>query len=130
MSACFALLERHKYSTQMFIPMFTTSSPAKYLIIVALNDPSTDKPDLSTLKAFVGDSTQGINYKCGCWHHPIVVFTHDSETKYVDFTCVVYERGEDQIVDSEDTEEVWYVGDDAERKMDIKVFGLRLKSKL
>ncbi|KAI8854422.1 ureidoglycolate hydrolase-domain-containing protein [Chytridium lagenaria] len=41
------LLERHKHSTQMFIPMTNSSSNSAqcYLLIVATNDPITDKPD-------------------------------------------------------------------------------------
>ena len=50
------LLERHPYSSQTFIPM---NAKKRYLVIVALGD---DKPDLSTLKAFIANNNQGINY--------------------------------------------------------------------
>jgi allantoicase len=58
-----------------------------YLVIVALNG-ADDKPDMSTLKAFVAKSTQGISYRQGVWHHPMVVLEHEA-----DFAVVVHESG-------------------------------------
>jgi allantoicase len=80
------LLERHPYSTQAFIPM-TDGQVRAYLVIVALNG-ADDKPDMSTLKAFVAKSTQGISYRQGVWHHPMVVLEHEA-----DFAVVVHESG-------------------------------------
>ena len=96
------LLERHPKSTQMFIPMSNVMD-SKYLVIVCLNDKESDKPDLNTLKAFVADSKQGINYHVGMWHHPIIGLPlHGS----IDFACLVYETG-----DKDDCEEVFYAED-------------------
>jgi ureidoglycolate lyase len=52
------ILEKHPYSSQMFIPF---SSALKYLVIVALD--KNDQPDLSTLTAFISDTSVGFNYK-------------------------------------------------------------------
>lgn len=57
------LLERHKYSTQMFIPM--TDKPSGYLVACCKNDPTTDTPDFSTLRVFLGNSKQAFNYHPG-----------------------------------------------------------------
>lgn len=80
------LLERHPYSSQAFIPM-TDGKTRGYLVIVALNG-KDDKPDMSTLKAFIATTKQGINYGPGVWHHPMVVLEHEA-----DFACIVHESG-------------------------------------
>jgi len=64
------LLERHLFSSQLFLPC-RSANDAHYLVIVCLNN-SVDKPDLRTLKAFIATSNQGINYHPGVWHHPMV----------------------------------------------------------
>lgn len=76
-----ALLEKHEASTQVFVPM----NGSRYLVIVALGD---SEPDLSTLAAFVATGAQGITYRPGVWHHPMVAL--DRET---DFFCLVFEDG-------------------------------------
>jgi ureidoglycolate lyase len=73
-------LERHSHSTQGFLPMNAT----RYVIIVAQNDPNTDQPDLSTLKAFVVAGNQSITYFPGTWHHPMIAL----ETRIGMYMCV------------------------------------------
>lgn len=89
------LLERHPYSSQAFIPMSDKHFKG-YLVIVALNG-KDDRPDMSTLKAFIASSTQGINYRQGVWHHPMVVLGHPC-----DFTVLVHESG----ISQDDCQEV------------------------
>ncbi len=96
------LLERHQYSSQMFIPM-TSNEKAAYLVVVALNDPVEDKPDMSTFKVFYGTSLQAFNYNAGVWHHPMI-----SLYSQVDFVCLVFERNKDQVLDNEDCEEIFF----------------------
>jgi len=79
------LLEKHPYSTQMFIPM---TAERRYLVIVAQGG---DVPDISTLKCFVANKGQAITYHPGIWHHPMVAL--DKETT---FCCFVYEDGSDK----------------------------------
>lgn len=76
-----SLLEKHPGSTQAFIPM----NARRYLVVVALGG---DAPDLSTLRAFEALGTQGITYRPGVWHHPMIAL--DAPT---DFTCLVWEDG-------------------------------------
>lgn len=86
-----ALLEKHPCSTQLFIPM----NASRYVVLVALG---ADRPDLSTLSAFVAEGPQGISYGPGVWHHPML--TIDSQTDFVVFVhedgtpedCVVVDR--------------------------------------
>lgn len=75
------LLEKHPASTQIFVPM----QAERYLVIVARGG---DRPDLSTLGAFMASGTQGISYHPGVWHHPLVAL--DGETH---FACFVFEDG-------------------------------------
>jgi allantoicase len=77
------LLERHLFSTQVFLPRKDT----RYLAIVAQNG-KDDKPDLSTLRAFIAEKGQGITYFPGTWHHPIACLDFD-----LSFNCMVYEDG-------------------------------------
>lgn len=76
------LLERHAKSTQVFIPM---AGAGRYLVIVAKGG---SRPDLSTLAAFVVEGAQGISYRPGVWHHPMIALGTSA-----DMACLVYEDG-------------------------------------
>jgi len=76
-----ALLEKHPLSTQVFVPM----NARRYLVLVALGG---DAPDLSTARAFVAGATQGVSYRPGVWHHPMIALDAP-----IDFTCLVWEDG-------------------------------------
>jgi len=76
------LLEKHQFSTQVFMPM---TSNAKFLVIVCLGE---TEPDLSTLMCFQAGSGQGISYRPGVWHYPMTALD-----ERVDFACLVCEDG-------------------------------------
>lgn len=78
-----ALLEKHPASTQVFLPM----SARRFLVVVALGL-GDDRPDLSTLAAFVAEGPQGISYHPGVWHHPMIALDAPA-----DFACLVWEDG-------------------------------------
>ena len=59
-----AKLERHPLGSQAFLPFGTL----RFLVIVAAG---TESPDLASLRAFVTDGAQGINYRPGVWHAPM-----------------------------------------------------------
>ena len=75
------LLERHPASTQAFVPMNAT----RFLVVVATGGA---RPDPSTLAAFVATGVQGITYRPGVWHHPLIALD-----QVTDFACVVWEDG-------------------------------------
>jgi ureidoglycolate lyase len=75
------LLERHEFSTQIFVPM----QSGRYITIVAQGG---DTPDEKTIAAFVMDGPQGISYYPGTWHYPMTVLDHP-----LDMFCLVYEDG-------------------------------------
>lgn len=74
-----SMLERHPIGSQAFIPM----QGQRFLVIVApsLN---ADEPDLSELKAFITDGSQGVNYRAGTWHHPLLTLESPSDFAVVD----------------------------------------------
>jgi ureidoglycolate lyase len=76
------LLERHPYSTQVFLPMH---QDAKFLVIVSLGQ---DLPDLASLRAFIVTGAQGISYKPGVWHYPMTALEQP-----IDFSCLIWEDG-------------------------------------
>ena len=76
------LLEKHPYSTQVFIPM---NGVTRYLLIVALGD---EQPDLNQLGVFIATGHQGVSYRPGVWHHPLIALDRLS-----DFSCLVWEDG-------------------------------------
>lgn len=61
------MLERHRYSTQSFVPM---GAGIKYLVVVTEGD---DAPDLNRLRGFVASDKQGVCYAPGMWHAPMAV---------------------------------------------------------
>lgn len=86
-----SMLERHPKGSQAFIPM----QGQPFLIVVA---PNLDehKPDLSKIKAFITDGSQGVNYQIGTWHHPLLTLESPSDFAVVDRigtepNCDIYE---------------------------------------
>ena len=73
------LLERHPWGSQAFIGM----QGQKFLVVVA---PALDDtcPDLSQLQAFITDGGQGVNYRAGTWHHPLLSLEAPSDFVVVD----------------------------------------------
>ncbi|MBS61516.1 ureidoglycolate lyase [Salinisphaera sp.] len=59
------LMERHPLSSQAFVPV----DGQRYIVVVA---PAGDAPTPESLRAFVATGAQGINYRRGVWHHPMI----------------------------------------------------------
>ncbi|KAI0775697.1 allantoicase [Trametes elegans] len=98
------VLERHPHTNQAFIPMggggavvgdALEEPGTSYLVIVAQNG-ENDRPDLSTLRAFVASAGQGVVYNTGIWHHPMAALY-----KTMDFTCVETQIGNGDKLDCE-----------------------------
>ncbi|KAI8603222.1 Allantoicase [Dissophora ornata] len=92
------LLERHPYSSQMFVPMGGDGNGG-FVVVVAKDRLSDGMPDMTTLKAFMVKNSQGINYKPNVWHHPMVV-----TGRPVTFLTITHESG----VGKDDCEEYWF----------------------
>lgn len=70
-------LERHPLGSQAFIPMHGE----RFLIVVA---PAGDVIDPSTVRAFITDGRQGVNYRAGTWHAVHSVLDRQGEFLVVD----------------------------------------------
>ena len=86
-----SMLERHPNGSQAFIPM----QGQKFLVVVA-RSLNADEPDLSQLKAFITNGTQGVNYRAGTWHHPLLTLENPSDFAVIDrigsgHNCNVFE---------------------------------------
>lgn len=71
------MLERHPLSSQLFMPLH--GEP--FLIVVA---PAGDQLDPASIRAFVSNGSQGVNYRRGTWHHPVIALRDPSEFLVVD----------------------------------------------
>ncbi len=68
------MLERHRHSSQTFVPV----QVARYLVIVALEQPGGG-PDLAHVRAFIVAGDQGVNYHRDTWHHGLTVLDREGE---------------------------------------------------
>jgi ureidoglycolate lyase len=68
------LLERHPHSTQLFASL----RGARWLLLVA---PSLvdGEPDVEAARAFLASPGQGVNFRRGLWHHPVIVLDQPAE---------------------------------------------------
>lgn len=113
------ILERHRYTTQTFIPMGLSGADlgTRYLVIVAptlltqseqpseplqgpgvSNDAQLGIPDLSKIRAFLGHGAQALTYGPGTWHSPMVIIGDNS----VAFMVIQFANG----IGKEDCEEI------------------------
>lgn len=70
-------LERHPLGSQAFIPL----DGQRFVVIVA---PAGDAPQADTVRAFVTNGRQGVNYRRGVWHHSLIVVGQPSRFAVVD----------------------------------------------
>lgn len=71
------MVERHPFGSQAFIPL----SGRPYLVLVAKAGESVEPSDLT---AFIASPGQGVNYRVGTWHHPVLALEAVSDFLVVD----------------------------------------------
>lgn len=70
------MLERHPLGSQAFVPL----GRMPYLVVVA---PPGDL-DETAIRAFVTRGWQGVNYRRGCWHHPLLALGEVADFLVID----------------------------------------------
>ena len=71
------LMERHPLSSQAFIPLST----GPFLVVVA---PAGPAPRSEDIRAFISNGRQGVNYRAGTWHHPLLALDQATDFLIVD----------------------------------------------
>ncbi|WP_423820978.1 ureidoglycolate lyase [Salinisphaera sp. SPP-AMP-43] len=86
------LMERHPLGSQIFMPI----SGYRYVVIVA---DGTPPPTAERLRAFWARPDQGVNYRKGVWHHPIIALDAVSQFLTVERDGPGDNLNETEIVD-------------------------------
>lgn len=73
------MLERHPLGSQLFMPLHGE----RFLVVVA---PRGDRIDPGAVRAFVTNGRQGVNYRPGTWHHPVIALGDRSDFLVLDRT--------------------------------------------
>ncbi len=71
------VMERHPLASQAFIPM----SDQPFMVVVA---DTAGAPAAADLHAFVTNGRQGVNFRRGLWHHPLLVLDRPCELLVLD----------------------------------------------
>ena len=72
-----AMMERHPLGSQAFVPM----NGSDFLLVVA---PAGPAPAPGDLRAFLAKGGQGVNYRAGVWHYPVLALRRQTDFLVVD----------------------------------------------
>ena len=89
------MMEKHPLGSQAFIPMKETT----FLCFVA---PPGESPDINKIQSFIIPPKNGINYKPGIWHFPLIS-TEDTNFLVIDRkgdgnNLIIHKFGKENII--------------------------------
>ena len=89
------MMEKHPLGSQAFIPMKETT----FLCFVA---PQGESPDINKIQSFIVPPKNGINYKPGIWHFPLIS-TEDTNFLVIDRkgsgeNLIIYNFNKEKII--------------------------------
>ena len=70
-------VERHPLGSQAFVPL----TPCRMIVVVG---PPGEAVSTGDLRAFVTNGRQGVNYRRGTWHMPLIAFEPGQEFLVID----------------------------------------------
>lgn len=74
-----SVLERHPLGSQAFFPL----QHRPYLVVVA-PDRNLDQPDIEKMTVFLAQGNQGVSYRKGTWHHPLLALEQETDFLVID----------------------------------------------
>lgn len=77
-------MERHPLGSQTFIPI----SQQCFLVVVAAGSAPPQGPQL---RCFMTQPGQGVNYRAGVWHHPLIAMHDTSDFLVIDRGTVTFD---------------------------------------
>ena len=88
-----AVMERHRFSSQSFVPQ----ESGRWLAVVAPHLAQGEGPDMARARAFLARGDQGVTYGADVWHHPFTVL--DRAARFVVFMWRDGSPDDEQFVD-------------------------------
>lgn len=86
----------HRHTSQTFIPMGSDkAAKGAHIVIAALNG-KDDRPDMSTARAFIATSAQGVSYNEGIWHHSLITVNEP-----IQYALIETQIGDGSVLDCE-----------------------------
>ena len=91
------VVERHPLGSQAFVPL----QHCRMLLVVA---PADADPESHAFEAFVSNGRQGINYRRGTWHMPLIAFETGNDFLIIDRAagepnCDMHELAEPVLIE-------------------------------
>lgn len=83
-------MERHLLGSQTFIPL----SQQCFLVLVATGSAPPQGPQL---RCFMTQPGQGVNYRAGVWHHPLIAMHESSDFLVIDRGTVAFDANCEEV---------------------------------